>query len=310
MIKNKLILKITITVVILGLLCFLWCCKIHNDNFHKKENDLNDSYSDRSSDFETGSNNFNEDIENITIYDIEEGFLSVPYNKTAKKNSYNFDKYLKRENGYYKYEDDNYISKLGIDVSSYQGTIDWKKVEDSGIEFAFLRLGYRGYGDKGNILLDTKFEENYKKAKEEGLDIGIYFFSQAISVEEAREEAKFVLKNIQGKEIKYPVMFDLEKIKSDSARTDNLTSDEMTSFFLEFCKTIEESGYKAGIYGNAKTFTTKLKIELFDNYYKWYADYQEKPLYPYDFSVYQYSESGKVNGITGNVDMDICFVKK
>jgi len=195
-------------------------------------------------------------------------------------------------------------------VSSHQGNINWKKVKEAGIEFAILRLGYRGYGDSGKIMLDTTFEDNYKKAKAEGIQIGVYFFSQAITVDEVKEEADFVMNNIKDKELDYPVVFDLERIKDDDARTDNLTADQITEMMLEFCKIMEQNGHKSCIYGNAKTFTTKLKLELFNDYQKWYADYQEKPLYPYEYSIWQYTETGKINGITGNVDIDIQFIKK
>ena len=229
----------------------------------------------------------------ILIYDIEDGYLTVPYNALAEKNEYDFDNCLKNENGFYKYEDEKYQSKLGVDVSTYQGVIDWKKVKKAGIEFAILRLGFRGYGQAGNIVLDANFERNYKAAKKEGIEIGVYFFSQAINLEEIKEEAKFVLKHIKGKEITYPIAFDLEKIKNDVARTDNLTLSEITNMTQEFCKIIEENGYMPSIYGNAKTFTTKMQLELFNNYQKWYADYQEKPLYPYEFTVWQYTEKRK-----------------
>lgn len=243
----------------------------------------------------------------ILIYDIEEGYLTVPYNKDAKTNNYNFNENFKNDNGYYKYEDDNYISILGIDVSEHQGDIDWKEVKKSGVQFAILRLGYRGYGKEGKIVLDKKFEENYKNAKEEGLKLGIYFFSQAINIEEVEQEANFVLENLNGRNIDFPIVFDLEKIKNDDARTDNLSQDEINNMTLKFCEIIENKGYTPCIYGNSKTFTTRMKLELFNNYDKWYADYQEKPLYPYDFNLWQYTESGKVNGIEGNVDIDLYF---
>ena len=251
-----------------------------------------------------------EEITEITIYDIEEGYLKVPYNNMAKKNKYEWDTYLKNENGFLKYEDNNYTTKLGIDVSEHQKNIDWSKVKDAGVEFAILRLGYRGYGKSGNIVLDKDFEQNYKNATEEGIEIGVYFFSQAISSDEIQEEAEFVLSHLQEKNITYPVVFDLEKIKDDEARTDNLTEEDITKMTLQFCNIIKENNYNPSIYANAKTFTTKMKLELFNDYIKWYADYQEKPLYPYDFDIWQYTESGKIDGIEGNVDLDICFIKK
>lgn len=246
----------------------------------------------------------------ITIYDIEEGYLTVPYNAEADKHTYNWEQYLSSSEGIYKYEDENYESKIGVDVSSYQGNVNWKKVKEAGVDFAILRIGYRGYGESGKITLDPYFEKNYKNARKEGIEIGVYFFSQAITIDEVKEEAEFVLEHIKEKEITYPVVFDLEKIKNDTARTDNLTSDEITNMTLEFCNTIKSNGYIASIYGNAKTFTTKMALEQFNDYNKWYADYQEKPLYPYEFDIWQYTESGNINGIAGNVDINIQFIKK
>lgn len=264
--------------------------------------------------YERSNNEVNQELQEeqkeVTIYDIEDGYMKVPYNAEATKNEYNWEEYLQNQDGHYKYEDEKYKSKLGIDVSSHQKNIDWKKVKEDGVEFAILRLGYRGYGESGKIVIDSSFEQNYKKAREQGIEIGVYFFSQAISIDEVKEEADFVMKNLQGKEIAYPVVYDLERIKNDTARTDNLTEDEITKMMLEFCKIIEQNGYTPCIYGNAKTFTTKTKLEQFNSYQKWYADYQEKPIYPYEFNIWQYTETGKINGITGNVDIDIQFIKK
>lgn len=246
----------------------------------------------------------------ITIYDIEDGYMQVQFNSDAIQHSYNWEEKLVNNNGIYSYEDDTFTSKLGIDVSSHQKSINWDKVKSSGVEFAILRLGYRGYGESGKLVLDSCFEDNYKKAKEAGIELGVYFFSQAVNIDEVEEEAEFVMANLKEKEISYPVVYDLERIKNDTARTDNLTTDEITKMMLKFCEIMEKNGYTPCIYGNAKTFTTKTKLELFNKYQKWYADYQEKPLYPYDFSLWQYTETGKINGIEGNVDIDIQFVKK
>lgn len=249
-------------------------------------------------------------ISELQIYDIEEGYVTVPYNNNATKHQYNWDNLSITKNGYYTYSDDIYESKIGIDVSKFQGDIDWKKVKKSGIEFAIIRLGFRGYGDEGNIVLDTKFEENAIDAKKENIYIGIYFFSQAMTENEAIEEARYVLENIKDKNVTYPICFDLEKIKYDTARTDNLTSEQITNIAIAFCEEIKNSGYTPIIYGNSKTFTTRMQLEKLNNYQKWYADYLETPLYPYDFSLWQYTETGKVNGISGNVDINIQFIKK
>ena len=293
MYKKKILVIIVITILVIT---FLECTKIKTNNLIKNDNII--------------LNNLNNKKQEMIIYDIEDGFINVPYNEKAKKNEYNFDNYLKNANNYYSYEDEKYKSKLGVDVSLYQGDIEWNKVKNAGIEFAILRLGFRGYGQDGKIVLDSKFEENYNNAINEEIEIGVYFFSQATNVEEAKEEAKFVLDNIKEKEIKYPIIFDLEKIKYDVARTDNLNIDEITNITHEFCEEIEKNGYKPCIYGNAKTFTTKLKLEEFNGYKKWYADYQEIPIYPYEFDIWQYTESGNVDGIDGNVDLNICFLEK
>ena len=244
----------------------------------------------------------------IRIYDIEEGYMMVTANNAVAKHNYDWEKLI-NENGMYQYKDKEYHSKLGIDVSSHQNTIDWEKVKNAGIEFAFLRLGYRGYGSAGNIVIDSRFEENYRDASKQGIKIGVYFFSQAITIDEVREEAEFVLNKLKNKVIDYPVVFDLEKIKNDTARTDNLTMEEITDMTVEFCNIIEKNGYKPSVYGNAKTFTTKMHLEKLNSVEKWYADYQEKPLYPYEFSIWQYTETGRINGIKGNVDIDIQFIK-
>lgn len=250
-----------------------------------------------------------ETYKEIKIYDIEDGYLTVPYNYKASKHSYNWDK-LNMNQKYYKYEDDNYTSKFGIDVSEFQGDIDWKRVKNAGVEFAFIRLGYRGYAGKGSLVLDSKFTKNINEAINNKINVGIYFFSQAINKPEAIQEAHYILDNIKGKNITYPICFDLEKIKFDTARTDNLSKEEITNISMAFCKEIEAAGYSCMIYGNAKTFTTRIHLEELENCKKWYADYQSSPLYPYEFDFWQYSEKGKVDGINTNVDLNLQFIFK
>ena len=293
MIKNKLIITIVIVLLIIMFLDIL----SKNNTF---ENEITE---------QENENVISDVKESITIYDIEDGYLTVSYNPKVRTHDYNWE-CLNYNNGLYNYEDKNYKTKLGIDVSEYQGDIDWKEVKQSGIEFAFIRLGFRGYGDAGRIVLDSKFEQNYNNAKNEGIEIGVYFFSQSISMKEIEEEANFILEHLKDKEISYPVVFDLEKIKNNNARTDNLTIDDITNLTLEFCRIIKENNYVPSIYGNAKTFTTRMKLEELNDYNKWYADYQEKPLFPYEFNIWQYTESGKVNGISTLVDINIDFVRK
>lgn len=179
--------------------------------------------------------------ETIQIYDIEEGYLTVPAIPEAKTHAYKWEN-LKQENGFLQYEDETYITKLGVDVSTYQGEIDWQKVKEQGIEFAIIRIGFRGYGESGNLVLDERYLENVEAANKAGIKIGVYFFSQAISEEEAKEEARFVLENIKGQPIEYPICYDLEKIKyDDTARANNLNKEQRTKNAIAFCKEIQEN---------------------------------------------------------------------
>ena len=200
--------------------------------------------------------------------------------------------------------------QFGIDVSKYQENIDWNLVKKSGIDFAMIRLGFRGYGKEGNIVLDSKYEEHINGALQSEIKVGVYFFSQAITVEEAIEEAEFVLENIKDYEISYPVCFDTEKIKTGPARTEDLNKEQLTDITTAFCNKVKNAGYTPMIYANAKWFTTSLELEKLQEYEFWYADYQPEPIYPYNFKMWQYTENGKVNGIDGNVDINLYFKEK
>lgn len=199
------------------------------------------------------------------------------------------------------------ISHKGIDVSKFQEKIDWSEVKDAGVEYAFLRLGIRGY-TTGEIVLDETFEYNVEQALDQGLDVGVYFFSQAVTEEEALEEADFVIENLQSYPINYPVVIDIEDVDSDNARTNDLTAEERTKLVITFCDRIREAGYTPMIYGNLQTFMLMLDIEQLEDYEKWFAYYsKEEFYYPYDFSVWQYSDSGKIDGIGKKVDLNISF---
>lgn len=229
--------------------------------------------------------------EQLRIYDIEDGYLWVPYVKNIKHHTYNWNN-LKQENGYLKYEDDKYVSKVGIDVSYYQGEIEWEKVKQAGVEFVIIRLGYRGYGN-GKLVVDKNFHKYIQEAINVGIDVGVYFFSQAINEQEAIEEADFVINNIQKYDIAYPVCFDTEKIKNDISRAENLSINERTNVTVAFCEKIKNAGYVPMIYANAKWLTTVLDLHKLQQYKIWYADYQAEPIYPYDFTMWQYTEERK-----------------
>ncbi|WP_242945483.1 glycoside hydrolase family 25 protein [Hespellia stercorisuis] len=224
------------------------------------------------------------------------------------KCTYDFTK-LVEENGYkyYRDEENGITSRLGIDVSQYQADLDWTQARASGIEFAILRVGGRGYGASGTIYEDEKFRDNLRGAVDAGLEVGVYFFSQAISEREAVEEAEFVLSKIEAADIKGPVVFDPEEIKEDESRTDGISSKVLTDNCIAFCDTIKAAGYDTMIYANMKRMALELDIAKLQDYDWWYADYYETPQCPYDYEMWQYTDTGSVPGVEGNVDIDIWF---
>lgn len=177
-------------------------------------------------------------------------------------------------------------------------------------EFAILRIGYRGYGEEGTLNADEKFAQNMENARKAGIDVGVYFFSQAVNEEEAKEEADFVLEHLKGQELQMPVVYDPEHILEDEARTDDVTGEQFTQNAKVFCKEIEEAGYDAMIYSNMLWEAYELDLEKLLDYPVWYADYEELPQTPYRFSMWQYSSTGSVAGIEGNVDLNIQLLKK
>lgn len=177
-------------------------------------------------------------------------------------------------------------------------------------EFAILRIGYRGYGEEGTLNADEKFEQNMENARKAGIDVGVYFFSQAVNEEEAKEEADFVLEHLKGQELQMPVVYDPEHILEDEARTDGVTGEQFTQNAKVFCKEIEEAGYDAMIYSNMLWEAYELDLEKLLDYPVWYADYEELPQTPYRFSMWQYSSTGSVPGVEGNVDLNIQLLKK
>lgn len=243
----------------------------------------------------------------LLIYDIEDGYMQVPYLNNVPNHTYDWNN-LHEKNGFKYYIDgEGKVSRIGIDVSYFQDKIDWTKVKNAGVNFVMLRMGFRGYSEEGKLVVDEKFHQYIKEAQAAGLDTGVYFFSQAVNEEEAIEEAEFVYQECKAYELTCPVAFDTEKIKGDTARTDNLKPEELTDITIAFCEKIKEYGYEPMIYANAKWLTTKLQLERLTDYPVWYADYQENPLYPYSFEMWQYTESGQIDGIEGNVDFNIWF---
>ena len=196
-------------------------------------------------------------------------------------------------------------SITGIDVSHYQGTVDWQKVKESGVEFVIIRLVYRGYS-VGSIMEDPNFAVNFQGAKDAGLKVGVYFFSQAVSVEEAQEEADFVLEKLAGAELEMPIVYDWEYI-SDTARTANVDRRTLTDCSLAFLQKVEEAGYWPMLYFNTLQSRKMLYLNELNQYDFWLALYSHRMTFPYKIKMWQYTCEGRVPGIEGNVDINVFF---
>lgn len=244
--------------------------------------------------------------EEYTFVDVYGNSYEAPLLSEVPKHTYDFSN-LKEENGFKAYYDvdGNKVSTLGIDVSKYQEEVDWNAVKAEGVEFVIIRLGLRGYGEEGNIVLDEKYEEHIKGAMDAGLEVGVYFFSQAVTDEEALEEAEFVLEHIKDYPVTYPVIFDTEEVKNAESRTDGMDKEQFTKNCKVFCDTVEAAGYDSMIYANMKWMAFTLDLEELTEYAKWYADYEDVPQCPYEFAMWQYTEEGQIDGIEGNVDINL-----
>lgn len=193
-------------------------------------------------------------------------------------------------------------SMLGIDVSAYQPEVDWQKVKAAGVEFVILRAGFRGYGSAGNMKQDATVLSHYSGAKAAGLKVGVYFFSQAISVEEAEEEAAFLLEIIKDFQLDMPVAYDWEYI-SDTARTANVDADTLTACAEAFCQKIGNAGLQPMIY--VSETQDLLHLEQLAKYPLWVAQYDTQKTYPYKTAMWQYTNTGRVPGIAGNADINL-----
>ena len=196
-------------------------------------------------------------------------------------------------------------SKVGIDVSAYQSSINWNAVKNSGVEFVIIRVGYTGWGT-GSINLDSRFNSHIEGALAAGLDVGVYYYSQAITTAEAKKEADFVAEKIAPyrNRISYPVVFDTEST-GEGGRGDKLTKAARTQIANSFCMRIIENGYTPMIYANLSWLNNNLDMNLLSPYMVWVSQYYSVNQYAKPYKCWQYTSSGRVNGINGNVDMNI-----
>lgn len=243
-----------------------------------------------------------ETVKTITYRDRE-----LPVLKHVAANRYDKECFQVEENGWITYKEGRKSAKVGIDVSFYQGDVDWKQVADSGVSFAMIRVGYRGYS-KGVIMPDSKFEENIQGALEAGLEVGVYFFSQAINAQEAQEEAEYVINAVKNYDITYPVAFDWEHIAGSSdARTNNLSPEQVTQCAKAFSERVAKAGYTPMIYFNQDQGYLEYQLDQLTDYPFWLAEYNAQPNFYYHFDLWQYTHTAQVPGIQGNVDMNLDF---
>lgn len=241
--------------------------------------------------------------ERIEYDDPVLGIISVPVMTDVSLHTYDWDR-LSDNDGRLSYDTEEFRSRLGVDVSYFQGEIDWEKVKADGIDFAMIRLGYRGYGT-GNIVIDDQFTENINGALAAGLEVGVYFFSQAVNVQEARREAETVLSMLSSYPITMPVAYDLEIVSENGSRTQKLSAATMTENAAVFCRMVEAEGYEAACYASKKTALLRYNLSKLKEYGLWYAEEEAQPSIPYDFKLWQYTAEGTVDGIETGVALDL-----
>jgi GH25 family lysozyme M1 (1,4-beta-N-acetylmuramidase) len=227
--------------------------------------------------------------DNVIFKDAAGNFTYKPVNKNLALDSYDWSSL----SGTLK----------GIDVSYYQGDIDWAAVKNDGIKYAFIRLGYRGYTE-GGLKMDVNFEKNVKGALENDIPVGVYFVTKALTEAEGVEEARYVIDNIKLYNISWPVVIDIEPTANESDRTSFLTPEQRTTSVLAFCDEVGRAGYTPMIYGGVGTYMSYLEFERLEGIEKWFAQYFNQPYLRYEFGIWQATSSGKVSGIKGDVDID------
>ena len=242
------------------------------------------------------------------IYDNYWNYIPTAYIKRLRLSIAPNWKFYTGDDGYMHYSDDNIKDTLvGVDLSTFQSDIDWETLaKNKDIDFVMLRVGYRGY-TQGGLMLDSSFEDSKAAVIKYKIPTGLYFFTQAITYDEGVEEANFVLKQIGKMNVKYPIVIDSELIGDSEARGDNASNDERTDGIVGFCETIKAAGYTPMIYASRNMFAQCLDMDRLGDYELWLAHYANVPNFPYKYTGWQYTESGTVDGISGDVDLDLWF---
>lgn len=236
----------------------------------------------------------------------DEWVLMNPY---LTKNTFDSTK-MEEKAGLKRYmENGKKISYVGVDISKQTGSVNFRSLKAAGVDYVMIRVGGRGYST-GQISLDDDFKEHIEGAIAEELDIGIYFYSQAISPEEAVQEASFVIQNLEPyrAHIKYPVAIDMEFVANDEARIDGLSREDRTNVTIAFLEAVKGAGYVPMVYGDKEWLIKEVDLTKLQNYDIWLAQEADIPDYPYQYAMWQYSTKGVVNGIKGDANLNICFI--
>lgn len=237
--------------------------------------------------------------------DIPTKTVEETQEETLPTNTYHEEDFIQTDD-YLRYADEG--NKIGVDVSAHQGVIDWEQVHDAGIEFAVIRAGYRG-STEGKLYEDAQFRYNMEEAENAGIATAVYFYSQAVSVEEAEEEAEFVCELLEAAKPELPVFFDWEE-GDGSGRTSEAGYVPVTELAIAFCEKIKSAGYDAGVYFNLHFAYHQLNMAQLQDYTLWLAEYNLPPTYQYRYDWLQYSDGGTVPGIGTFVDMDMIMTSE
>jgi len=293
---------------------------VNKDNTKKKDKDEDEDKdaSDNSMNDEDNSEDKFEDDNHLKVMGSDGKPAYYDVISEVPKNNYNLSEYLELENGVLSYKDEKTYTKRGIDISKHQGTIDFSKVKNAGIDFVMLRVASRGY-ESGNITIDDKFVEYTTGATAAGLQVGVYLYSQAITDIEAVEEANYAVAAILNYNVTYPVACYLDEVNSEDSRTKKLTVKDRTAIVKKFCDTVISYGKKPVICATRDYMISKLDLKELESYDFWIRNNVEikeneegvqelnYASYPYKYSMWQYSDKGSVDGISGSVDLDFSF---
>ncbi len=289
-------------------------------NMYKEETPVSDNSAARSELYEKNAQKLlEEEQKKLEEEDLSDGGTKtmvvrpdgteqwIMINAYLNKNSYEEAGFVYEEPVMKYFENGEKASYLGVDIRKGNGNVDFASLKRQGIDFVMVRLGYRGY-ESGVISLDEEYFDYIQEADKAGLHVGVYFESQAVTPEEALEEAEFVITNLIEMRITYPVVFDLGLVANDTSRIDMIPKTQLTEITNTFCNRIKEAGYIPMVYGNKYWLLRRIDLTMLGDYDIWLSQVGEKPDYPYEFSMWQYRSGVSVNGISGDANMNISFV--